>query len=72
MPAFADLALRAGDLSAVEVDPEVVAGEALTLAVLVGGIARQRSHHGDPVFAFGPLQVDQGRVAAVDQMLVWS
>lgn len=57
MPAGAGLSLWAGDLLAVEVGPEVVAGEALAAAVLAGGIARQRSDEGDPVSAFGLFQV---------------
>lgn len=56
----------------VEVDAEVVTGEAFALPVLVGGVSRQWSDDGDPVFAFGPLQVDQGCVAAVDQVPVRS
>jgi len=69
VPALADLASGAGDLPAVEVDAEVVPVEALVPAVLTGGVARQRPGDGDPVFAFGPVQVDQGGVAAVDQVL---
>jgi hypothetical protein len=38
VPPVADLALRAGDLLAVEVDAEVVAGIALLGAVLAGGL----------------------------------
>ncbi|MEU2629171.1 hypothetical protein [Kitasatospora sp. NPDC007106] len=71
MPAGADLALwGAGDLLSVEVDAEIVAGEALAPAVLVGGVARQWSDDGDPVFAHCLLQMGQGGVAAVDQVLV--
>ncbi|MFF1417722.1 hypothetical protein [Streptomyces sp. NPDC058280] len=69
MPAPTDLALAAGHLPAVEVDVEVVPAEALASAVLAGGIARQRSGDGDPVFAGGLFQKDQGGVAAVDQVL---
>ncbi len=39
VPALADLALRAGDLLAVEVDAEVVTRVALAPAVLVGGVS---------------------------------
>ncbi|WP_251016608.1 hypothetical protein [Streptomyces sp. ISL-99] len=69
MPALADLALRAGDLSAVEVDAEVVPVEALVLAVLAGGVARQRSGDRDLVLSGSLLQVGQGGAAAVDQVL---
>ncbi|MGW4735405.1 hypothetical protein ACWEQC_40735 [Streptomyces shenzhenensis] len=69
MPALADLALRAGDLPAVEVDVEVVPVEAFVLAVLAGGVARQWAADGDLVFAGGSFQVDQRGVAAVDQVL---
>ncbi|MER6573687.1 hypothetical protein ABT288_48025 [Streptomyces sp. NPDC001093] len=69
MPAGADLTLGAGDLPAVEVDVEIVAVEAVVLAVLAGGIARQWAVEGDLVFALGSFQVDQGGVAAVDQVL---
>ncbi|MDX3101497.1 hypothetical protein [Nonomuraea angiospora] len=55
-----------GDFLAVEVDAKVVAGETPTLAVLVGGVARKRSDHGDLVSAFGLFEVDQGGVATVD------
>ncbi|MFB9838833.1 hypothetical protein ACFFNX_42475 [Actinoallomurus acaciae] len=68
--ALKTVAHGAGDLLAVEVDAEVVAGEAIAPAVLVSGVTRQRSDDGDPVFAFGLLQVGRGGVAAVDQMLV--
>lgn len=64
MPAPADLALRAGDLPAVEVDVEVVPVEALVSAVPAGGVARQWTADGRLVFALGPLQVDRGGVAA--------
>ena len=53
MPARADLAPGAGHLSAVECEVEAVAVEALVLAVLAGGIARQRPGDGDLVFAGG-------------------
>ncbi|MGW3174484.1 hypothetical protein [Streptomyces sp. NPDC001153] len=69
MPAGADLTLGAGDLPAVEVDVEIVAVEAVVLAVLAGGIARQWAVEGDLLFALGSFQVDQGGVAAVDQVL---
>ncbi|MGW1887418.1 hypothetical protein [Streptomyces sp. NPDC001970] len=69
MPARAGLALRAGDLPAVEVDVEVVAAEAVVLAVLAGGVDRQRSGERDLVFAGCLFQMDQGGVAAVDPML---
>ncbi|GAA4003270.1 hypothetical protein GCM10022232_47910 [Streptomyces plumbiresistens] len=69
MPALADLALGAGDLSAVEVDVEVFPAEALVLAVLAGGVARQWPADGDLMFAGGSFEVDQGGVAAVDQVL---
>jgi hypothetical protein len=39
VPSRADLALRAGDLPAVEVDAEVVPAETFILAVLAGGAA---------------------------------
>ncbi|MFF2820449.1 hypothetical protein ACFVT9_33595 [Kitasatospora cineracea] len=70
MPALTDLASRAGDLLAVEVDAEVVPVEALVLAVLAGGVARQRPADGDLVFAGGSFEVDEEGVAAVDQVLV--
>ncbi|MER5436951.1 hypothetical protein [Streptomyces sp. NPDC002588] len=54
MPARAGLALGAGDLSAVEVDVEVVPVEAF--AVLAGEVARQWAADGDLVFAGGSLQ----------------
>ena len=69
VPALADLALRAGDFLAVVVDAEVVAGVALLVAVLAGGVAGQRPGEGDLVLAPGPLHVDQGGVAAVGQVL---
>ena len=69
MPALADLALRAGDLLAVVVDAEVVAGVAVLVAVLAGAVAGQRPGEGDLVLAAGPLHVDQGGVAAVDEVL---
>ena len=69
MPALADLALRAGDFLAVVVDAEVVAGVALLGAVLAGAVAGQRPGEGDLVLAPGPLHVDQGGVAAVDEVL---
>ena len=71
VPALADLALGAGDLSAVEVDVEVVPAEALVLTVLAGGVARQWAADGDLVLALGSFQVDQGDVATVDQVLGW-
>jgi hypothetical protein len=49
MPPLADLALRAGDLLAVEVDAKVVAGVAVLVAVLPGAVARQRPGEGDLV-----------------------
>lgn len=64
MPALADLALRAGDLLAVVVDAEVVAGVALLDAVLAGAVAGQWPGEGDLVLAAGPFHVDQGGVAA--------
>ena len=69
MRPLADLALRAGDLLAVEVGAEVVAGVAVLVAVLAGAVAGQRPGEGDLVFAPGPLHVDQGGVAAVRQVL---
>ncbi|MGP3949584.1 hypothetical protein [Streptomyces sp. 7N604] len=60
MPSLADLALGAGQLSAVEVDMEVVPAEALVPVVLAGGVARQRSGDRDLVFPGGLFQVDQG------------
>src|SRR5207237_562157 len=42
VPALAGLALGAGDFLAVVVDAEVVAGVSLLVAVLAGGVARQR------------------------------
>src|SRR5216684_2033254 len=69
VPAPADLALRAGDFLAVVVDAEVVAGVALLDAVLAGAVTRQRPGEGDLVLAPGPLHVDQGSVAAIDQVL---
>ena len=69
VPALADLALGAGDLSAVEVDVEVVPAETFVLAVLAGGVAWQWPADGDLVFAGGSFEVDQGGVAAVDQVL---
>jgi hypothetical protein len=69
VPALADLALGAGDLSAVEVDMEVVPVEAFVPAVLAGGVAPKWPVDGDLVFASGSFQVDQRGVAAVDQVL---
>jgi hypothetical protein len=69
VPPLADLALRAGDFLAVVVDAEVVAGVTLLVPVLAGGVARQRPGEGDLVLAPGTLQVDQGGVAAVDEVL---
>ncbi|MFE3657875.1 hypothetical protein [Streptomyces sp. NPDC059165] len=69
MPSRAGLALRAGDLAAVEVDVEVVAAEAVVPAVLAGGVDRQWSGDRDLVFAGCLFQMDQGGVAAVDQVL---
>lgn len=63
MPAPADLALRTGDLPAVVVDVEVVPCEALVVAVLTGGVARQRPGDGDLVFTDGLFQAGQGGVA---------
>ncbi|WP_371503534.1 hypothetical protein OG871_39120 [Kitasatospora sp. NBC_00374] len=56
-------------MSAVEVDVEVVPVEALVPAMLAGGVVREWSADGDLVFAGGSLQVDQGGVAAIDQVL---
>jgi hypothetical protein len=50
VPAPAGLALEAGDLPAVEVDVEVIAAEAVVLAVLAGGVDRQWSGDRDLVF----------------------
>ncbi len=69
VPAGADLAVRAGDLLAVEADVKIVPAEALAQAVLAGGVDRQRSADGDLMFACGSFQVDQRGVAAVDQVL---
>ncbi|MCX4098374.1 hypothetical protein LBW94_039165 [Nocardia sp. alder85J] len=69
MPSVADLALRAGHLPAVEVEAKVVAAEAFVLAVLAGGVARQRPADGDLVFAGCLRDVEQGGTAAVDQVL---
>lgn len=69
MPSLADRALRAGHLSAVDVDEEVVPAEALVLAVLAGGVARQRPGDRDLVLLGAPFHVDQGGVATVDQVL---
>lgn len=69
MPTLADLALGAGDLPAVAVDVEVVPGEALVPAVLPGGVAAEWPGDGDLVITRGLFQVNQGGVAAVDQML---
>lgn len=69
MPARADLSLAAGDLLLVVVDVDVVPCEALVLAVLAGGVALQRPGDGDLVFTGGLLQVGQGGVASVDQVL---
>lgn len=69
MPALADLALGAGDLLAVVVDVEVVPGEALTSAVLAGGVDPERPGDGDLVFTCGLCQVGQGGVAGVDQVV---
>ena len=71
MPPLADLALRAGDLLAVEAGAEVVAGVALLVAVLAGAVAGQWPGEGDVVLAPGPLPVDEGGVAAVGEVLVW-
>ncbi|MER5908792.1 hypothetical protein ABT150_54110 [Streptomyces mirabilis] len=68
MPFLADRALRAGHVSAVEVGEDVPA-EALVLAVLAGGVARQRPGGRDLVIPGAPLNVDQGGVATVDQVL---
>jgi hypothetical protein len=69
VPALADLALGAGHLSAVEVDAEVVPAEAFVSAVLAGGVARKRTGDRDRVLLGCLCQVDQGGVAAVDQVL---
>lgn len=69
MPALADLPLGAGDLLAVVVDVEVVAGEAFTPTVLPGGVAPERPGDGDLVVMCGLCKVGQGGVAAVDQVL---
>ncbi|WP_230993932.1 hypothetical protein [Streptomyces endocoffeicus] len=69
MPSRAGLALRADDLPAVEVDVEVVAAETVVPAVLAGGVDRQWSGDRDLVFAGCLFQMDQGGVAAVDQVL---
>ncbi|GGV06171.1 hypothetical protein GCM10010211_85930 [Streptomyces albospinus] len=69
MPALADLALGTGDLSAVEVDVEVLPVETFVPAMLAGGVARQRPADSDPMFALGSFQMDQRGVAAVDQVL---
>jgi hypothetical protein len=66
VPAPADLPLGAGDLLAVVVDVEVVAGEAFTPAVLPGGVAPERPGDGDLVVTCGLCKVGQGGVAAVD------
>jgi hypothetical protein len=68
VPSLADLALRAGDFLAVVVGAEVVAGVALLVTVLAGGVAGQRPGEGDLVLAPGPLHVDQRGVAAIDQV----
>jgi hypothetical protein len=68
VPSPADLALRAGDFPAVEVDAEVVAGVAVLVAVLAGAVAGQRPGERDLVLAPGPLHVDQGGVPAVGQV----
>jgi hypothetical protein len=65
VPSLADLALRAGDLLAVVVDAEVIAGVALLGAVLAGGVAGQRPGEGDLVLAADLFHVNQGGVAAV-------
>jgi len=69
VPPLADLALRTGDLLAVVVDAEVVAGVALLGAVLAGGVAGQRPGEGDLVLAPGSFHVDHGCVAAIGQVL---
>jgi hypothetical protein len=56
---LADLALRAGDLLAVVVNVEVVAGVALLIAVLADAVAGQRPGERDLVLASGPLHVDR-------------
>ncbi|ELS50282.1 putative Transposase [Streptomyces viridochromogenes Tue57] len=48
---------------------EVVPAEALASAVLPRGVSWQWSGDGDLVLPGGLLQVDQGGVAAVDQVL---
>jgi len=68
MPALADLALRAGGLLAVVAGAEVVAGVALLGPVLAGRVSGQRAGEGDLVDAGGPLHVDQGGIAAVDEV----
>ncbi|GAA1932691.1 hypothetical protein GCM10009753_77940 [Streptantibioticus ferralitis] len=69
MPSLADLALGAGHLPAVEVDVGVVPAGVFILAVLTGGVARQRPGDRDLVFPGGLFQVDRGGVAAVDEVL---
>jgi hypothetical protein len=68
VPASADLAPRAGDLLAVEIDPEVVADVSALVAVLAGWVAGQRAGEGDLVEVGGPLHQDQGGIAAVGQV----
>jgi hypothetical protein len=63
------LASGAGGLLAVEVGVEVVVVEAFVAAVLVGGVTRQRSADGDPVFSLSVSQADQAGAAAVGQVL---
>jgi hypothetical protein len=69
VPACADLALGAGDLAAVEVDVEVVPGEAFVLAVLAGGVAAQWPGDGNLVLTCGLFQVGQRGVAGIDEVL---
>ncbi|GGM98646.1 hypothetical protein GCM10011578_019650 [Streptomyces fuscichromogenes] len=45
-------------------------GKAIVPAMLTGGVTPDRPGDGDPVIMGGLLQVDQGGVAAVDQVLV--
>ncbi|MER5599180.1 hypothetical protein [Streptomyces sp. NPDC002265] len=68
-PGSAGLAIRADGLAPVEVDGEVVPGEAGLLFVLPGAAGFGRSDELDLVVAGGSVEQGDGDVAAVDQVL---
>ncbi|MFC9429616.1 hypothetical protein [Streptomyces sp. NPDC056987] len=57
------------DLLTIEVDMEVVPGEALVAVMLMRRVALQRPGDGDLVFTGSLFEVGQGCVAGVDQVL---